>query len=323
VVRPVPASFIMSLKRVLKTILPENVYGALSVLKNGVPDNPFPSMIVAAEAEFFRKCAREIAPQGGAIVDLGCWMGATAVALAQGLRERPGFANADDAKVIAYDQFIWLNYMDGLPTYGIYAHGDCFLPEARRLALSHGGGLVELNQADLGTFEWDARPIALLLVDAMKDPRLARQIARTFYPHLIPHAVLIHQDFKHYHTSWIHLLQYRLRKHFRFIHSVQGGGTVAFEVVAPPTEDDVSRVLDFEAAADDEVEEAFRHSIRLLEGGEISNVAAAHVMHSIHQGRYQRASETLARYRAQGVTDQGDMSRVVGLLAERTQPCGG
>jgi hypothetical protein len=64
VVRPVPASFIMSLKRVLKTILPENVYGALSVLKNGVPHNPFPSMIVAAEAEFFRKCAREIAPQG-------------------------------------------------------------------------------------------------------------------------------------------------------------------------------------------------------------------------------------------------------------------
>jgi hypothetical protein len=309
----------MSLKRVLKSVLPGNVYGALSVLKNGVPRNHYPAMIAEAEAEFFRKCAREIAPQQGAIVDLGCWMGATAVALAQGLRARPGFASAPGAMVIAYDQFIWLNYMDGLPTYGIYAHGDCFLPEARRLVLTHGGGSVELHQADLGTFEWDGRPIALLLVDAMKDPALARQITRTFFPRLTPHAILIHQDFKHYHTSWIHLLQYRLRGHFRFLHSVRGGGSVAFETVEPLSPDDVSRVLDFEAAADDEVEEAFRHSIRLLEGDEIANVAAAHVMHFIHQGRYQRASETLADYRAQGVADQDEIPVVVGLLAERTK----
>jgi hypothetical protein len=317
----------MSLKHVLKAILPRNVYQALSVLKNGAREDPFPSMTTRAEAEFFRKCARELAPKNGKIVDLGCWMGSTAVALARGLRERPGFSSSSGERVIAYDQFLWLNYMDGQPTYGIYDHGESFLPEARRLALTHGGGLIELNAVDLGTYEWSGGPIALLLVDAMKDPVLARQITRTFYPHftrtfyphLIPQAVLIHQDFKHYHTSWIHLLQYRLRDHFRFLHSVRDAGSVAFETVTPLTADDVSRVLDFEAAADDEVEEAFRHSIRLVEGDEITNIAAAHIMHFIHQGRYQRASETLAHYRAQGVADQGEIPRVVGLLADRTR----
>jgi hypothetical protein len=309
----------MTVKGVLKSILPRNVYAALSVLRNGVPENDYPAMITAAEAEFFRKCTREIMPGGGAIVDLGCWMGSTAIALAHGLRERPGFASPNGEKVIAYDQFIWLTYMDGLPTYGIYDHGDCFLPEARRLALNHGGGLVELHQVDLGAFEWDQRPIALLLVDAMKDPVLARQIMRTFYPCLLPNAVLIHQDFKHYYTSWIHVLQYRLRSHFRFLHNVPGGGTVAYELVRPLTADELSSALGFEDASDDEVEEAFRHSIGLLEHDQIANVAAAHIMHFIHQGRDERARETLAHYRAQGLADEGDISTVLRVLDSRAR----
>src|SRR5262245_9051642 len=44
-----------------------------------------PSMITGAEAAYFARCAERCAPMSGKIVDLGCWMGATAVALANGV----------------------------------------------------------------------------------------------------------------------------------------------------------------------------------------------------------------------------------------------
>src|SRR5438874_2131846 len=43
-----------------------------------------PSMITGEEAEYFARCAERCVRLDGKIVDLGCWMGSTAVALANG-----------------------------------------------------------------------------------------------------------------------------------------------------------------------------------------------------------------------------------------------
>jgi hypothetical protein len=59
-----------------------------------------PSMITESEAAFFTECARGPLPPGGSIVDLGCFMGSTAIALARGVME----AGCRD-EVIAYDLF--------------------------------------------------------------------------------------------------------------------------------------------------------------------------------------------------------------------------
>jgi Methyltransferase domain len=260
-----------------------------------------PSMITRSEAEFFSECARGPLPPEGAIVDLGCFMGSTAIALARGLIEA-----GRGEQVLAYDLFTWAEWMNGSPTYGLYMPGDDFLPEARRYARDHGGGLIQMHKEDLSEYLWNGRPIALLLVDAMKNFDLARQIARTFYPALLPGTVVIHQDFKHYYTPWIHVLQYRLREHFEVIRSIADGGTVAFRLTIPISEKEAYAISDLEAIPDDEVERVFQYSMGLLPPGETANVAAAHVMLYHHLARDERALEPLARYRALGLDQMGE-----------------
>ena len=260
-----------------------------------------PSMITRSEAEFFSECARGPLPPDGAIVDLGCFMGSTAIALARGLN-----GSGRREPVLAYDLFTWAEWMNGSPTHGLYMPGDDFLPEARRYARDHGDGFIQLHKEDLSEYKWDGRPIALLLVDAMKNFDLARQIARTFYPALLPGAVVIHQDFKHYYTSWIHVLQYRLRDHFETIRSVADGGTVAFRLTIPISAEEAYAKTDLEAISEDEVEEVFQYSIGLVPPDETANVAAAHVMLYHHLGRDERALTPLARYRGLGLDQKGE-----------------
>jgi hypothetical protein len=264
-------------------------------------------MISRNEAEFFSECARSLLPPGGTIVDLGCFMGSTAIALARGVIE-----SGRREEVIAYDLFTWEEWMDHhCWPHGVYLPGDSFLPEARRYAREYGGGLVKLLRADLTQHQWDGRPISLLLVDAMKSFELARQVARSFYPALLPGAVLIHQDFKHYYTSWIHVLQYRLRDRFQLLRSVPDGGTVAFTVTSPIPAAEVWTKSDLGTISDDEVEEAFCYSMGLLPPDQTANIAAAHVMLYHHLGRGDRALATLAKYSAYGLDQQGEFPGLV------------
>jgi hypothetical protein len=274
-----------------------------------VPGGPtVPSMITVGEAEFFRECARGPLAAGGSIVDLGCFMGSTAIALARGVME----AGRRD-EVIAYDLFTWADWMHGMPTHGVYHSGDCFLPEARRYARDLGGGLISVYRADLSTFEWDGRPISLLLVDAMKSFEVAGQIVRSFYPALLPGAVLLHQDFKHYWTGWIHIVQHRFRDRFRFHRSIPEAGTVAFTVTRAIDPEEALARSDLGSISDEEIDEAFRFSLGLIPPDEATNVAAAHVMIFHHLGRLDQAITQLMKYRALSFDQSGEFP---GMLHE-------
>lgn len=204
--------------------------------------------------------------------------------------------------------------MSPVSTHGRYEPGDSFLPEARRLVQDHAGDLVELVVADLSRFEWTGEPIKLLLVDAMKDAALVSQIARSFYPALIPSTTLIHQDFKHFYTSWIHVLHYRLRDYFRLTHSVADSGTVAFELCRPLSADTVAAVADIEHVTDDEADASFDYSFSLLDVSERVNVAAAHVAHYCHHVNATKARELFEKYQRLGWTERGEFPKVIQLL---------
>ena len=187
---------------------------------------------------------------------------------------------------------------------------------SRRLARDHGGGKVELIRADLTVYEWAGGPIKILLVDAMKSEDLARQIAKNFYPHLTPGSLLIHQDFKHFYTSWIHILQYQFREFFRFYRGVPNSGTVAFEALKPMPREIVDQAIELANLSDDQIEASFRYSIDLVGADDCANVAAAHVMHYVHLGRKDRASEALEIYRRLGISDKGEFSKVTSYLQQ-------
>lgn len=284
-------------------------------LKSAVkPKADIPAMVSSDEMAFFSESAARYAGREGAMVDLGCWLGSTSIALAQGIPSHGSNANYQKEKVLGFDRFIWEAWMPAHIPYCLYHSGDTFLPEARRVVRDRGGGRVELIQADLAIYEWRDGPIKILLVDAMKNQNIAYQITRTFYPSLVTGSLLIHQDFKHYYTSWIHVLQYRLRQYFRLDRSVPRSGTVAFEALAPIPRDAIDQATDFATSPDDEIAASFRHSLDLVGSDDCVNVAAAHVMHYVHLGRKDRASQTLEIYRPLGLLDKGEFPKVLDCI---------
>ncbi len=271
-------------------------------------------MVSPDEITFFSESAARYVGKEGAIVDLGCWLGSTSIALARGILSRGPDASSRE-RVLGIDLFVWEEWMPSHIPHCLYRSGESFLPEARRVVRDHGGGRVELIRADLALYQWKSGAIKILLVDAMKSEDLGRQVARNFYPSLVTGSLLIHQDFNHYYTTWIHLLQYRLSRYFRLFRNVVGSGTVAFEVLAPIPTEAVDQATDFAKISDDEIEAAFRHSLDLI-GSDCVNIAAAHVMHYVHLGRKDRASKTLESYRSLGMSDKGEFSKVLDCLSQ-------
>ena len=285
-----------------------------SAAGESAPRAEIPGMVSPAEMAFFRKSAARYAGKEGAIVDLGCWLGSTSIALAQGIQSHGSEASDRTEKVLGFDRFVWEEWMPADLPYGLYHPGESFLPEARRLVRNHGGDGVELIQADLTLYEWKDGPIKILLVDAMKSEGIASQITTSFFPSLMLGGLLIHQDFKHYYTSWIHVIQYRLRRYFQLEASVPGSATIAFEVIAPIPREAVNQATDLATIPDDEVDASFRHSLDLVGPDDCVNVAAAHVMQYVHLGRKEKALETLETYRSLTASANSEFPLVMNYL---------
>lgn len=265
-------------------------------------------MTSKGEQEFYTKCAAELSDCRGAIVDLGCWMCSTAISLARGVHGKRGESHPDSRKVYAFDRFVWQRWMDRyLPlVLGRYEPGDTFLPEARGRIRGYEH-IIELVEVDLNDYLWQRGPIKILLVDAMKNWRLARSIATSFFPSLIERSVLIHQDFKHYYTPWIHILHYRLRNYFRLKHDVVDGGTVAFETTGRIPVEVAASATQFDDVSDAEVEEAMVHSMACVRDDRKSAIAAAHIMYFVHTGRAGQARDMLSEYSSANLLPTNDL----------------
>ena len=123
----------------------------------------------------------------GAIVDLGCLLGATTISLAEGLALN---RNAKHAKIHAYDLFTWdegfdawaKGWAEGKEVEGLFTVGGTFLPEFLRRTEKWRNYIV-VHEQDLQHARWEHGPIEFLFIDAMKSPEVAGAIAsRDFMP---------------------------------------------------------------------------------------------------------------------------------------------
>src|SRR5205814_9280033 len=140
----------------------------------------------------------------GAIVDLGCFLGGTTIALADGLALN---RRAHRQQIHAYDLFTWNEGYEAwakeTELAGRFAPGESFLPEFLKRT-EQWRDSISVHKEDLREARWAGGPIELLYIDAMKSPKVAGAIALNFFPHLIPgKSYIAHQDFPHYVTWWI------------------------------------------------------------------------------------------------------------------------
>ncbi len=251
------------------------------------------SMTIARELAFCESYARECFSGEGKMVDLGCWFGATTFSLARGLmRNRRAKYN----RVIeAFDLFIWNEWMvpaaEQIKMPLTYRDGESFYPQVQKL-LEPYSEVVRLWQQDLMKYETTTEPVELLFIDAMKSWPLAKKIVTDFFPHLIPgRSVIVQQDFIFHQpiSATSHLLMWRLRDHFDWLHQIPRSGSVAFvckkQINAAELPD-----LDPDSFSLKEIDLAYEYSRAcVVEDDRRTHVEAAKLLFLIERGHYEAA----------------------------------
>jgi len=177
-------------------------------------------------------------PQLGAIVELGCWLGGSTVALQRG-------ADRWDVSVRSFDHFRWQK------GWGSFANqlkvrrkqpGESFHAEFLSL-MKKFNVAPDVTAGDIrkATF---AEPIWILFVDIMKSQTIARHVVSEFFTRLVPGALVVHQDFKFKNTWWIQMWAWHLRQYLVPVLNVHDSSTVVFQCVETIPADIKSPTLD-------------------------------------------------------------------------------
>jgi hypothetical protein len=251
-------------------------------------------MTTPEEQSFCTEHAASAFTGAGEVVDVGCWLGSSTLALVQGLDLNPR-ARARERRVHAYDLFVWEEWMDGIVAgtdlAGRYVPGDSFLDEfERRVALRRDR--IVVHAEDLLETHWSGAPIELAFIDAMKTPALAMAIAREFFPSLIDGAVVVHQDFVYSWCPWIHVLMFRLRDRFQPYAAIPSSYGAAFRALGGIGADEA------EAAGSlpwtqDEIEGAFEYASTFADTARLPRLEAAKLVALVvagHAAAFKEAS---------------------------------
>ena len=253
-------------------------------------------MTTRQEQEWLRNYAAHRYTGIGAVVDLGCFFGATTISLAEGLVLN---RKATKKQIHAYDLFVWKPFCETWAqrhkVEGLFTVGDSFLSEFLRRTEKLRDSIV-VHQEDLSQARWKNGPIEFLYVDAMKSAKTAMAIASNFFPYLIPgKSYLAHQDFAHYATPWIHFLTFRLRDYFSFVADLPQSSLFRLEREIEPQA--LGRDLSPGAVSSGEIEAAFEYSLSLVGDDKKANVIAAKAMAYAVRDEFTRAYEIVTQSR--------------------------
>jgi hypothetical protein len=253
--------------------------------------NVLGSMTTPNELIFLDRYARDFYAGKGKIVDLGCWLGATTAALADGLIDGP-YAGRERV-VESYDLFEWDDWMNPIKeAIGArldFATGQCFYDHVKS-SLERYGRLISVHKADLSAYrppdEW---MIEFLFVDAMKNWDLAHAIAANFFPQLMSgESLVVQQDFAFYDpiVSTNHLLMWHLREYFEPLHHVPDSCSMVFLTTKAPDAGQIPAYT-HNYFGEDEVEEAYRYCLPLVQDSMRTSLLVAKLCHGLmcHQQR--------------------------------------
>jgi hypothetical protein len=260
-------------------------------------EGPFKDLIGMVDNEVRNYCflyGKEIYTGEGALVDLGSWLGSSVIPLASGLAENKlAFAS----QIHAFDAFIWYENMtisarDTL-LKNKYKAGQSFVNEFQKQTEQYSSKII-VHEGNLNIATWSGEPIEYIFIDAMKDWEIARRVLQVFYPCLIAgKSIIVHEDFCHHYTSWIHLIQFRLREYFEPLQVIPESTAVVFKNIK--TLPSIKELIPekFESFTEHDIESAFDYSLSLVTDQYKPAIIAAKVMAYRHIGDYNLAKKTI------------------------------
>ena len=155
-------------------------------------------------------------PTTQVVVDAGCFLGGSTLALAGGVAARAGGL---PAIVHAYDVFrfgsptehVWVpegfDFAVGASTVPAFEH---HVARVRPLVVPHPGDIREAR--------WDGGPIGVLFIDVAKSWSTGDAVWRQFFPALVPgESLVIQQDLVHWGHPWCAIVMELLADRFDYL----------------------------------------------------------------------------------------------------------
>jgi hypothetical protein len=276
-----------------------------------------PTMISREERRYLHWLGRTQWRDSGHIVEIGPWLGGSTHCLAAGMSAgRPSARH----RLFAIDNFKWREFMSRMADLPLAA-GDSFEPNFRANVAHFGDRIAvhtmslpdEAVEGDEGTtkfraraddgiapFEWAARePIEILFVDGAKSWRGIRHLVCAVRPTLVPNALLVAQDYKHWAAYWVPLFLWQVRDSIERVHDVKRGSTVAFRLTRPLDAARIEALPDHVAKLDldracREIESAAEELRQADDDLGASQVSLGQVPLLVHRGQLDRAKQVFA-----------------------------
>ena len=181
------------------------------ILRDPLPDEltTQPALIEPLERQLLYNLAKHHCDGRGDVVELGAFLGASTIALAAGLRDSP--AGQQGRRVRTYDCFecsdtgalapalrrrLRASQLEGFLLVG---DGRLDFEECFQEVIRPYQAYIAATRCYLSDAQWSGA-IELLHIDLPKDYSQLRYVKQRFFPHLLPGAIVVHQDFL-YHWS--------------------------------------------------------------------------------------------------------------------------
>jgi hypothetical protein len=190
------------------------------------------TMLMLTEQQMLYSLASEYFENKGSIVDAGCFLGGSTLALAQGVRDNPAYKQNPRGPVIhSYDLFVVEPW-----TIGIYFPKETPLGTSfesiYRENTAAFSDLLSVHPGDVTKAELPDGDIEILFIDLAKHWTVNDYVVKAFFPKLIPgKSIVIQQDYLFYTwTGWLPVTMEYFSEYFEIVdHTEQN--SVAFQYV--------------------------------------------------------------------------------------------
>lgn len=199
--RPVPATPIERLRQRFWALRPVPA-----------PSADVETMLMPDELRLLESLTDDYWSDSGLIVDAGCFLGGSTVALASGLRNR---GMADRPVIHSFDLFQVEDWTRGQ-----------FVPQSMEAGASTRhmydrniagfADLIAVHEGDICDHAWCGEPIEILFIDVAKHWTVCDWITANLFPHLIPgKSIVVQQDYLcHWWNAWLHITMEYYSDHF-------------------------------------------------------------------------------------------------------------
>lgn len=178
-----------------------------------------PTMLMDDELRLLEYLTEEHYTGDGLIVDGGCFLGGSTLALASGLRRNLARRGLTETPLIhSFDLFEIEDW-----TRGRYFPVERQAGESTRdlfdANVAPYSALIATHEGDIMAQDWPGQPIDILFIDVAKHWTVCDWITEHLFPHLVPgKSVVVQQDYLyHYWNGWLHLTMEYFADNFEII----------------------------------------------------------------------------------------------------------